>query len=359
MKWLVGIVLAVVGLMLAGVGLIVMLIIDSDASATEIEDGGGGLRNVPSEFRPWLFKADNTCKHPELTPAFLASQLYQESKFSTDRRTAVSDAGAQGPAQFMPGTWATWGRDYDGNGQTSPWDIGDAVMAQGALMCSLLGQAKSSGYAGDPRALALAGYNAGWGRVQEFQGVPPIWFARRKGQTEGETHRYVRLILAKIPYFEGPGLLEVSGNGNGPDALRRAAARMGTPYSWGGGGPGGPSTGFCDGTNGYLRGKCSASSTVGFDCSSLVQYAYWPSTKLPRVAAAQYGETSHRPVARKNLKPGDLLFWSKSGSASIYHVAIYAGDGNVLHAPRTGRVVELQPLTSAMPADDYFGATRP
>lgn len=77
------------------------------------------------------------------------------------------------------------------------------------------------------------------------------------------------------------------------------------------------------------------------------------------VASEQYGATSDRPVSRQDLRPGDLLFWSHGGSGSIYHIAIYAGDGNVLHAPRTGRVVELQPLTSAMPQGDYFGATRP
>ncbi|MGW9439582.1 C40 family peptidase [Streptomyces sp. NPDC055607] len=356
MKWVVWIVAGLVGMMLAGVGFIALLLVDSDASATENTDGGQGLRGVPAEYRPWILKADTACKHPEMTPALLAAQLNQESGFST---TAHSPAGAQGPAQFIDGTWATWGKDSDGNGHVSRQDIGDSVIAQGALMCSLLGQAKKSGYSGDPRAIALAGYNAGWGWVEYYRGVPPIEFSRAKGQTEGETYRYVRLIMASIPRFEGPGLLQISGHGIGTDALRRAATRMGTPYSWGGGGPGGPSLGFCDGVNGYLHGKCSASSTVGFDCSSLVQYAYWPTTKLPRVAAAQYGETSHRAVARDALKPGDLLFWSHGGSGSIYHVAIYAGDGNVLHAPRTGRVVELQPLTSAMPADDYFGATRP
>ncbi|MFD7915159.1 NlpC/P60 family protein [Streptomyces sp. NPDC059752] len=354
MKWLIGIALGVCALMLAGVGLIVTVLIDSDAEASEISDGGGGLQGVPAEFRPWLFKAVTECKaHPELTPALMASQLWHESKFKTTHDEATSYAGAKGPAQFIDDTWATWGRDADGNGKNSPWDIGDAVMAQGRYMCSLLGDAKGSGYGGDPRALALAGYNAGWGRVQEYRGVPPRSFAG------GETYDYVQAIMADISKFRGPGLLEVSGNGSGADALRRAAARMGTPYSWGGGTPSGPSTGFCDGLNGYLNGQCSASNTVGFDCSSLVQYAYWPTTQLPRVASEQYGATSHRAVARNELKPGDLLFWSHGGSGSIYHVAMYAGDGNVLHAPRTGRVVELQPLTSAMPAGDYFGATRP
>ncbi len=345
--------LAAAMLLLAIVGLVATVLVDDDAEATELSDGGGGLQGVPQEFRTWILKASEECQQPELTPALLAAQLYQESKFKTGRAEATSHAGAQGPAQFMPGTWATWGRDDDGNGVSSPWDIGDAVMAQGRMMCSLLKQAKNSGYPGDTRALALAGYNAGWGRVEQYRGVPPKSFAG------GETYNYVQIILSTMSRFEGPGLLTVSGSGTGADALRKAATRIGTPYAYGGGGPSGPSTGFCDGTNGYLNGKCAASSTVGFDCSSLVQYAYWPKLKLPRTADAQYGATSDQPVSRSQLKPGDLLFWAHGGSGYIYHVAMYAGDGNVLHAPRTGKNVELAPLTSAMPQGDYLGATRP
>ncbi|MGC5000567.1 NlpC/P60 family protein [Streptomyces sp. DT195] len=343
----------VAALLLAVTALVGMVLIDDEARATEISDGGGGLRGVPAEFRPWILRASKECSERELTPALLAAQLYQESGFQTSRARATSDKGAQGPAQFIPATWATWGRDSDGNGEVSPWDIGDAVIAQGRMMCSLLKDAKSSGITGDPRALALAGYNAGWPAVLRFGGVPPASFAH------GETYRYVRIILGLMPRFQGPGLFSVSGSGDGADAVRRAADRMGTPYAWGGGGPNGPGTGFCDGTNGYLNGRCSASSTVGFDCSSLVMYAYWPSLHLPRTAAVQYGATSNHAVSRENLKVGDLLFWSHGGSSSIYHVAMYAGDGNVIHAPRTGKTVSIVPLASAMPSSDYFGATRP
>jgi cell wall-associated NlpC family hydrolase len=339
---------AALGLLLALATLVAVVLVDTDADATEIPDGGGGLRAVPAEFRPWILKAADECKHPELTPALLAAQLNQESGFRTDR-AAVSSAGAQGPAQFMPTTWATWGRDSDGNGEASPWDVGDAVTAQGRMMCSLIGKAKSSGLGGDVRALALAGYNAGWGAVEAARGIPPY----------PETQNYVKIILASMPRFQGPARLEVSGHGTRANALRRAATRMGTPYAYGGGGPAGPSTGWCDGTNGYLNGTCVADDTVGFDCSSLVQWAFWPYVKLPRTAAAQFGATSDQPVARQDLQPGDLLFWSRGGSGAIYHVAIYAGDGNVLHAPRTGRHVEVAPLSSAMPAADYYGATRP
>ncbi|WP_329375693.1 NlpC/P60 family protein [Streptomyces sp. NBC_01351] len=155
--------------------------------------------------------------------------------------------------------------------------------------------------------------------------------------------------------YKGAPLLNVGGAGS--QALRRAAARIGTPYAYGGGGPAGPGRGFCDDGNGFLRGRCAVSSTVGFDCSSLVQYAYWPHTQLPRTAAAQYQATAHRPVSRGELRPGDLLFWVRR-DGFIYHVGLYAGSGQVLHAPRTGRQVEVVPLDSAMPAGDYRGATR-
>ena len=198
-----------------------MLIVDGDASATEKSDGGGGLQGVPAEFRSWILKADDECKEPAMTPALLAAQLWQESKFKTSREEATSNVGAQGPAQFMPGTWATWGRDSDGNGKASPWDIGDAVMAQGRMMCSLLKQAKNSGYPGDVRALALAGYNAGWGSVQQYRGVPPKSFAR------GETYNYVQLILSTMARFQGPGLLQVSGSG-----IRRGRPAQGSHPRW-------------------------------------------------------------------------------------------------------------------------------
>lgn len=327
----------------AAFGLLAIVLVVVDATGIS---GGGGLKGVPAEFRPWILKATHECKQPELTPALLAAQLHQESGFSTGRDT-ISSADARGPAQFVPGTWATWGRDSDGNGVADPFDVGDAVMAQGRMMCSLIGQAKSSGISGDVRALALAGYNAGWGAVLKAHGIPDLL----------ETQNYVRVILSTLKKFEGSDL-HITGTGTGPDALRKAASRLGTPYAYGGGGPQGPSTGFCDGRNGSQGGQCVASETVGFDCSSLMQYAFWPDLKLPRTAAAQYDATSDRPVAKDDLKPGDLLFWAHRGG-DIYHVAIYAGGNKALQALRTGRNVEIADISSTMPVADYYGATRP
>ncbi|MCI0689171.1 MAG: lytic transglycosylase domain-containing protein, partial [Sporichthyaceae bacterium] len=112
----------------------------------------------------------------------LAAQGYVESGFNPN---AVSPAGAQGIAQFMPGTYQTWGADADGDGVNSPFDPPDGIMAQGRLMCHLLNLSLAADYPGDPVQLALAGYNAGWGAVQAHRGIPPY----------EETRNYVRRVF--------------------------------------------------------------------------------------------------------------------------------------------------------------------
>ena len=64
---------------------------------------------------------------------------------------------------------------------------------------------------------------------------------------------------------------------------------------------------------------------------------------LPHYSVAQYDATT--PITSGSLRPGDLVFWSSDGSpGSIYHVALYLGDGQMIHAPRTGVPVEVQSL---------------
>jgi hypothetical protein len=100
----------------------------------------------------------------------------------------------------------------------------------------------------------------------------------------------------------------------GSNAVAAALQFVGTPYSWGGGGIGGPGKGFGPGA-----------TTTGFDCSSLVQYAYHAATglTLPRVTDAQAADLPHVP-------PG-----------TYHHVGIYDGQGGMVHAPRTGKTVEV------------------
>ena len=48
----------------------------------------------------------------------------------------------------------------------------------------------------------------------------------------------------------------------------------------------------------------------------------------------------HDPISASELRPGDLVFWGDNDSpSSIFHVALYVGDGRIVHAPRTGRPV--------------------
>ncbi|MFI6998276.1 peptidoglycan DD-metalloendopeptidase family protein [Nocardia sp. NPDC050175] len=116
--------------------------------------------SVPSEYQPWIGKAAATC--PEVSAPLVAAQLRQESGFN---RFAGSPAGAQGPAQFMPETWARHGIDGDGDGRIDIYSIPDAVMSQAAYDCSLAQIAKDAVAQGKLRGelteLWLSMYNCG------------------------------------------------------------------------------------------------------------------------------------------------------------------------------------------------------
>jgi peptidoglycan DL-endopeptidase CwlO len=93
-----------------------------------------------------------------------------------------------------------------------------------------------------------------------------------------------------------------------------------------------------------------ASPSTGFDCSGLTMYVFAQlGVQLPHYAAAQYGYGS--PVPRDQLQPGDLVFFD-----GLSHVGIYIGNGQMVHAPETGDVVKITPLSDF--ATSYVGARR-
>jgi cell wall-associated NlpC family hydrolase len=100
-----------------------------------------------------------------------------------------------------------------------------------------------------------------------------------------------------------------------PAAISFARAQLGEPYQWGAAGPG------------------------AWDCSGLTMGAWQAGGKyLPHYSVAQYEQST--PISAGSLRPGDLVFWGSSSSpSSIYHVALYVGGGQIIHAPRTGRPV--------------------
>lgn len=81
-------------------------------------------------------------------------------------------------------------------------------------------------------------------------------------------------------------------------------------------------------------------SEGGFDCSGLTQYSYRQAgISIPRTASQQwYG------IANKvsNPRPGDIIAFIREGS--IYHVGIYLGNNEMIHAPKPGEYVEIKNL---------------
>jgi hypothetical protein len=154
----------------------------SRPSSGDGERGGSGLQSfVPANLEPIIATA---AQRWNVSGALLAAQLYTESNFNP---FAESGAGAQGIAQFMPGTAQAYGL-------SNPFDPATSIDAQAHLMRDLLRQ-----FASVP--LALAAYNAGAGRVSACGCIPPI----------PETQAYVAKIL---------GLMGGVGDGFAPLEVR-------------------------------------------------------------------------------------------------------------------------------------------
>jgi cell wall-associated NlpC family hydrolase len=95
----------------------------------------------------------------------------------------------------------------------------------------------------------------------------------------------------------------------------------------------------------------AAAGPRAFDCSGLTMMAWKAAgVSLPHLAAAQFNMGHH--IARSQLEPGDLVFFYPG----IQHVAMYIGHGLVVHAPHTGDVVRIAPLSEF--GGNYMGAIR-
>ncbi|TDD70530.1 hypothetical protein E1262_09860 [Jiangella aurantiaca] len=107
-------------------------------------------------------------------------------------------------------------------------------------------------------------------------------------------------------------------SGGAQAAVDYAFAQLGKPYEWGADGP------------------------DSFDCSGLTMRAWEAGgVDLPHWSVAQAQRVDR--VSYSDLRPGDLIFWSDNGEASgVYHVGLYIGGGQMIHAPRPGKDVEVQ-----------------
>lgn len=105
-------------------------------------------------------------------------------------------------------------------------------------------------------------------------------------------------------------------SGNASSVVQESFKYLGIPYLWGG------------------------TTTSGFDCSGFMQYIFRQhGVNLPRVSQDQQKVGKTIPLSEK--QPGDLVFFNNPAT----HVGLYIGNNQYIHAPQTGDVIKISPLT--------------
>jgi cell wall-associated NlpC family hydrolase len=227
--------------------------------------------------------------------------------------SGANAAGAEGPMQFEPATFAAYDQPAAPGGASppSPYDPTDAVYAAARLLCA-------DGAAG---GIDLAG------AVYAYD----------------HSASYVSQVLSLAQSYAGAAGSGSAPSAAGATAVQWALAQIGTAYVWGGETPG-----------------------VGFDCSGLAQAAYAVAgVALPRVAQDQYDATP-KVAPGAPLEPGDLVFFG-NGPRSVDHVGLFvgvvAGADVMVDAPHTGAAVRAETFPGTVGtvwgSVAFVGATRP
>jgi cell wall-associated NlpC family hydrolase len=206
-------------------------------------------------------------------------------------------AGAEGPMQFEPATFAKYAVDADPSAALSVYDPADAIYTAAAMLCA-------NGAASGSRA-----------------GISRAVFAYNHSQA------YVADVLAWAARYSTPALGTTVAT-----AISFALAQLGKPYQWGATGP-----------NAY-------------DCSGLVYAAYAAAgIHIARTTFQWYLDGPQVPL--NQIQPGDLLFSAGLDGTPTNpgHVVMYLGGGQIIQAPQTGEDVQINPLDLA----GVVVATRP
>ncbi|MGW1617893.1 NlpC/P60 family protein [Streptomyces sp. NPDC002172] len=111
---------------------------------------------------------------------------------------------------------------------------------------------------------------------------------------------------------------DTSATGRAAAAFAAAKTKLGTPYVYGATGP------------------------SSFDCSGLTSWAYAQAgVSIPRTSESQ-STIGTKIYSTSDLQVGDLVFFFND----LHHVGLYAGNGQILHAPRTGTVVRYESMST-------------
>jgi cell wall-associated NlpC family hydrolase len=310
--------LARLGAAVGGLILLVVLMVGAAGAGVASLLGGGdsspstsATTEIPVAMLALYQQASSTCVGLPWTVLAAIGTVESDNGLSTlpGVHSGANSAGAEGPMQFEPATFAEYDQPVPPGGESppSPYDPTDAVYAAARDLCA------NGAENGADLSAAVFAYNHSEAYVEEV-----LDLAQSLGETDAEV-----LAASTAPGF----------------ALDWALAQVGTPYVWGGETPG-----------------------VGFDCSGLVQAAYAAAgVSLPRTAQAQYDATEKLGPSDP-IEPGDLVFFG-GGPSDIAHVGIALGNGEMVDAPETGEDVRVESFPTAFGApwgdESYVGSTRP
>jgi len=227
---------------------------------------------------------------------YLAALRQVESSGNYNARSKISSAS--GAYQYIDSTWGGYGgyqRAYQ-----APKHIQDQRARQDALN-------QFNRYGNWEQVAAHHFYPAWAGDKSKWNNAP--------GRGNPSVNTYVRKVMGNMGR-PGGAPLPVGGDVSGirKQIVNTALGYQGIPYVWGGKTP------------------------RGFDCSGLTSYVYRQfGINLPAWSnhQTQVGVRSHI----NNARPGDLVGWNKGG-----HVAIYIGNGKIMHSPRPGTVAQVRSL---------------
>lgn len=135
-----------------------------------------------------------------------------------------------------------------------------------------------------------------------------------------------------MPIRVNPPAAEQS-SGSADELIKSAMGLLGVAYRYGG-----------------------TSARTGFDCSGFMQHIFRRTMdlNLPRTSAEQAKMGTH--VNRSELQPGDMVFFRTMGRGRISHVGLYIGNNRFIHAPRTGKNIEITSLSNKYWGSKYaFG----